>query len=182
MSEITLAKRYSKALFDYAKETGKLDEVIEDIKVIREALKNRGFLLFVRSPILSALRKREILDKIFDTKVSDLSKKYLHLIVGKGREKFLPEITQAFIDEYKALQKIETFTLTTAKTLTRETLKEFERHIIATLPSASNIEFETKVNPDLIGGFVLEYGDKLYDSSVRHKLNTIKKTFTGSKA
>lgn len=182
MSEITLAKRYAKSLFDFAKEKGKLDVVIEDIKSIQEALKNRDLLVFVRSPIIPSIRKKEILDKIFDGHISDLSKKFLHLITGKGREKFLPEITQAFIDKYKALQKIETFTLTTAKALTPETLKEFEKHIKATLNSASNIEFETKVNPNLIGGFVLEYGDKLFDSSVRHKLNIIKKTFIGSKA
>ena len=70
--------------------------------------------------------------------------------------------------------------LTTATALSEDGLNAIKKQLQGSSKTKSNIEIETAVNPDLIGGFVVEFDDKLYDASVLHKLNKLKKGFSGN--
>jgi len=59
-------------------------------------------------------------------------------------------------------------------------LESIKAQLKGSSQTAANVEIETAVNPDLIGGFVIEFADKLYDASVAHKLSKLKKEFTGN--
>ena len=106
-----------------------------------------------------------------------LAKAFVTLLIAKSREGVLPEIAKAFIAQYKELKKIRTVKLTTAAPAT-DAVKEAIRAKVAASMPGQTVEMESKVDPTLIGGFVLEMGDKIVDASVRRDLNDIKSQFT----
>ena len=98
----------------------------------------------------------------------------------KGRESYLPEIAEEFITQYRALKQISTVKVTTATPMSEAGLEAIKAQLKGSNSTAANIEIETAVNPDIIGGFVIEFDDKLYDASVAHKLAKLKKEFSGT--
>jgi F-type H+-transporting ATPase subunit delta len=82
--------------------------------------------------------------------------------------------------EYKKLQGITSVKVTTATPLSAEALESLRAKLVAASVTAASVEIETAVKPDLIGGFVIEFGDKLYDASVAAKLAAIRKQFSGN--
>ena len=100
----------------------------------------------------------------------------MKLLIKKGREGALPEITHAFIRQYKIHKNIYVMKLTTASPVSDE-LKDAIVNQITSTTEMKNIELETIVNEDIIGGFVLQAGDKLVDASVMFDLKTIARQF-----
>jgi len=96
--------------------------------------------------------------------------------VNKGREGELPEIITAFIQQYKAKKGIYTVKLTTA-TAVSDDLKNSIINQVKNTSHMKNIELEEKIDPSIIGGFVLQAGDKLIDASISYDLQTISRQF-----
>jgi len=89
-------------------------------------------------------------------------------------------ISKEFIAQYKATQKVSSIRLTTASELAPASLETIKKQLLASDATDENVEIETLINPDLIGGFVIEFDDKLYDASVAHKLELLRKEFSGN--
>ena len=97
-------------------------------------------------------------------------------LINKGREAGLPEIITAFIQQYKAKKGIYIVKLTTATPVSDE-LKNSIINQVKKTSVMQNIELEEKVDPAIIGGFVLQAGDKLIDASIAYDLQTISRQF-----
>ena len=180
MSEIRISQRYAKALMDLAQERGKVPEVLEDIKSFEQVSRNRDFYLLLQSPIVTADKKKNIVEKIFGGKITDITLGFINLCITKGREGVLPDMATAFINDYKQEQGIISIKVSTAAELSKETLEAIKSKIIADVPHAKDVEIETILKPELIGGYIVEFGDKLYDASVIRQLEDLKKGFTGN--
>ena len=176
MSVQRIAGRYAKSLLDLAREENKLDRVLEDVKSFQAASKNRDFYLLLKSPIVNARKKLSILDALFLDKYDEMTMAFLRILVNKGREPYLPEVAEEFITQYKKIKHITTVKVTTAQPMTAAALKALEAKLMASDTTASSVEIETAVNPELIGGFVLEIDDKIYDASVAQKLEDVKRS------
>jgi len=98
------------------------------------------------------------------------------LLIAKGRENNLAEIITSFISQYKKHKNIYPVKLTTATPI-NENLKKAIIDQIKKTSDMQNIELEAVVNEDLIGGFVLEAGDKLVDASIAYDLKQIARQF-----
>jgi F-type H+-transporting ATPase subunit delta len=103
---------------------------------------------------------------------------YLELLVNKGREAFIPEISAEFASQYKAFQKITTITVITAAEMSAEVLAELKTKLMASDVTSENLEITTQVDPELIGGFVLQFDNKRYDASIAHKLDELRTAFS----
>lgn len=180
MSITRIASRYAKSLIDLAKEQGNIETVIEDIKYFNEATKNRDLLLLLKSPIINASKKQQVFDALFKDKFSELSFAFLSIVLNKGREKQLPEIAAEFLEQYKRMKHISTVKLITATTLSAETVSKIKQRLVASEATDDHVELEVEVDPNILGGFVLDFGDRLYDASVAHQLEALKKEFTKS--
>jgi F-type H+-transporting ATPase subunit delta len=97
-------------------------------------------------------------------------------MVSKGRESNMPEIAAAFISQYKAMKNIKTVKLTSATPLS-DAVKQGIINKIAIPMHSGQIEVTEVINPDIIGGFILQMDDKLVDASVRRDLNDVKAQF-----
>ena len=133
MSTFRIASRYAQSILELAEERKCLDEVQSDMQLALKLCKtHREFLLLLKNPIISHYKKLTILKEIFKGKVSDLTLSGFELITRKRREMYLPEIAQAFINNYHALKGIVEASVTTVKPLnedTRQSMKEIVKNI-----------------------------------------------------
>ena len=177
MQNPRLASRYAKSLMDLAIEQNKLEDVLANIKLVDSACGNsRELIAVLRSPIIAADKKQAILNDIFGNRLGTLTQGFIQLLVSKGREANLPEIAHSFIAMYKEMKNIKTVKLTTALPL-NDTAKASLKAKITNALQGKEVEMHEAVNPDLIGGFVLEMDDKLFDASIRRDLNDVKTQF-----
>src|SRR4051812_43875178 len=110
-----LAYRYAKSLLDLAIEKGQLDQVNKDMMYLQQLTKaSRDFVNLLRSPIVSSDKKNAVIDAVAGKNISAMTSSFTRLLVTKGREGDLPEIINAFIQQYKQKKEIHTVKLTTA--------------------------------------------------------------------
>jgi F-type H+-transporting ATPase subunit delta len=121
-----------------------------------------------------------ILKEIFEGKLDELTMAFVNIITKKGREAYLPEINEEFIAQHRALNRISKIRVTTAEKMSDSDLASIKAKLQASTVTLDNLEIETKIDPSIIGGFVIEIGDKLYDASVSHKLDELKKQFSSN--
>jgi len=177
MSVTRIATRYAKSLMDLAVEQGKLEQVQADMQTLHTAAQNRDLYLLLKSPIIQNEKKLAVLDALFKGKLDQLTMLYLQLLVTKNREAYLPEITAEFVVQYKVAKKITSVTVTSASPLSEDVLDDLRKKLLASGVTSENLDVTTKVDPDLIGGFVLNFDNKRYDASVAHKLEELKGQF-----
>jgi F-type H+-transporting ATPase subunit delta len=177
MSNARLAGRYAKSILDLATEKGQLEAVYADMKYLQAVCTaSSEFVNLLRSPIIKADQKNSIIDAVTKDKVSALTNAFSVLLVKKGRERDLPEMATAFIEQYNALKGIHQVTLTTAVEVSDILKKSIEDKVKAENKFAT-IELTTKTDEALIGGFVLEFDNNLLDASIARDLKDIKKQF-----
>lgn len=175
MSVTRISTRYAKSLIDLSIERGELEVVHNDIEYFIEATKNRDLYLMLKSPIINATKKQQALNAVFGTKMSKTTLAFLDICTRKGREKFLPEIAAAFNDQYNLYNKISTATIITATPLDAAAKEQIKAKLLGSDITMDKVDILTEVDPTIIGGFVIKIGDKLYDASIAHQLEEMKK-------
>lgn len=178
MSATRIAYRYAKSLIDQSMDSNAVDLVKTDLDAFSKVLEVRDFALMLKSPIIHADKKKAIFNDVFGGKVSELTQAFFNIIISKGREGYLPDIVSAFSHQYDELKKRSKVKLTTAQRLNAEQVEEVKSKILASKVTHPDVEVDTAVDEELIGGFVLDVGDKRYDSSIKSKLKALKKTFS----
>ena len=177
MSNTRLAHRYAKSIVDLSIERNQLEVVYADMKYLQAVCKaSAEFRTLLASPVIKADKKEAIIKAVTAANVSELTNAFTKLLTTKGRERDLFEITNSFIAQYNELKGIHTVKLTTAIEIS-DSLKQSIQQQANTVNPAGTVELETKVNPDLIGGFVLEFDNKLVDASIQRDLKDVKKQF-----
>lgn len=173
-----VSARYAKALIDLSVERGQLEKVYEDIQGFIEIAKNREFNNMLISPIVKGDKKQKIFDAIFEGKVEKTTKAFFDIIIKKNREPELSDIANSFVEQYKAIKNISTVTLVTATPASDKMIAAIKAKLEASDEISGNVDLQTAVDADLIGGFVLKFGDKLYDASIANQLKQLKKEFS----
>lgn len=167
------AKRYAKSLLTLALEQGTVDAVHADMLLVNQVISdNRELKVMLTSPIIKSEKKTAILSEIFKGKISELSDKFIALVTEKGREANLPSIAVAFETAYRAHKNISTVEVTSAIALSAEQKKNILA--IAAKQGVENAEVVERVDPALIGGFVMRMGDRQIDASISNRINTLK--------
>ena len=180
MSVTRVAGRYAKSLMDLAIEQGKLTTIVKDMESLREAVKNRDLYLMLQSPIINADKKQSIMELLFGSRYDVMTMGFIRICVAKSREGLLPDIASEFLDAYQKMQGITSVKVTTATPLSKEAFEDLRAKLQASSDTLKGVDIETAVDPNLIGGYVVEFGDKLYDASVAHKLDVLRKEFKGN--
>ncbi len=178
MSISRISERYAKSLIDLATERNELEPVKRDIEYFLAALQSRDLLLFLKSPIIQANKKLSVMQAVFGDKAGKTTMAFFDIIIRKGREMYLPDIARAFINQYKNLNEISTVKITTAVPVSDKVLNEIKSKLSDTNTPMNKLDIETQINPDIMGGFIIEIGDKLYDASVQRTLDQLKKELT----
>ena len=172
-----LASRYAKSLIDLALERDQLERVFADMQLLKQICKgNRDFVNLLRSPVVKGDTKIKIVKTITTGKITELTDSFITLLIRKTRESVLPEIIIAFISQYKQYKNISTVSLTTAVPIS-ETIRKAIIEQVKKASGYDSIELDEKIDENIIGGFVLQIGDKLVDASISYDLKAIAKQF-----
>lgn len=174
MSQLQIAHRYAKSLIDLSTDQKELEKVFDDISMVAEVCKNVEFTAMLKSPIVHTDKKLAIVNGLFEGKLQKLSLQFIQLLVSKGRESLLDAISKAFIDQYKAIKKIKSALVITANKMSDAELNAIKNKFSFWLKEGETMELSQKVDSKLIGGFILEMGDKNYDASIKRQLGELK--------
>lgn len=177
MSVQRITGRYAKSLLDLALQQNKLERILEDVQSFKKVSENRDFYMMLKSPIVQMSKKQSVVKALFEGKYDELTMAFLRILIQKGREPYLPEIADDFIAQYKKIKQITTVKVTTAKSMSTSALSTLRAQLEGSSQTDSTVEIETAVDADLIGGFILEFDGNIYDSSVAHKLEALKRKF-----
>jgi len=166
------AKRYAKALFEIS--SGNLDAVQKDMQWLEDTFETYPELLkFFKNPTVAASKKMSAAQQLFGQKVSENTAKLIDLLGQKDRLSLLKDIVVSFNELYKKYKGIKEAEVISAIPLD-DTLKNNILDKIKELTGSSQIKLTNKVNPELIGGFILNIDDWQYDASISGKLAKIK--------
>jgi F-type H+-transporting ATPase subunit delta len=178
MAESRAASRYVKSLLGLAIEQKSLDKVHEDMVFFSKVCdENRAFELMLRNPIIKHDKKLEILSKIFKSRVQPLTMAFLDIITRKNREPLLAEISKEFHIAYNEFKGVGRASVTTAIPLDAQLRAEFEK-IARNYSDKNEVELIEKVDKEMIGGFILNVGDRQIDASIKNKIKALKVKFS----
>ncbi len=177
MADSRVASRYVKSLLGLAVEQGVIEDVHKDMQMFSNlCIQNRAFTVMLRSPVIRHEKKRAILEAVFSGKVNKLTMAIIEIITRKNREPLLPTIASEFHNAYNEYKGIGQAYITTTIPMDGELRKSIEA-VVKKLSNKKQVEIEEKVDKELIGGFVLNVGDRQIDASIRSKLRTMKVKF-----
>jgi F-type H+-transporting ATPase subunit delta len=178
MADNRVASRYVKSLLGLAVEQGAVEAVNTDMKLFLSVChSNRAFLNMLRSPIIKHDKKKAVLDALFTGKVNALTMSIFEILTRKNREPLLPAIANEFAVAYNEYKGIEKATVTTTFPIDPKLKADLEA-IVKKLSTRKQVELVEKVDKDLIGGFILNVGDRQIDASVKSKLKSLKVKFS----
>jgi F-type H+-transporting ATPase subunit delta len=171
-----ISRRYSIALYEEAKSISELDKVAGDVdSVINIVDENRQLELFFGSPIIDQQKKTAITREIFEGKISKTMLNFILLLIERHRDGQILEILKDFQDLKNEKDGIVAVDVTSAVELTDEEKKLVKEKIDNYTKLNSKPTF--KVQPDIIGGFVVKIKDVILDASIRHQLEILRKRF-----
>ena len=178
MNDSKISIRYSRAIFQSALEKEILDKVYQDMILISEICKIAETKDFLGSPIIVPSKKEAIFHKMLGGNVEEITLSLIDLIVKNGRESFIPAIARVFIHETKKFKGITESVLTTAVKVDDKVKKQITDLISEGFKT--KVELKETIDPEIIGGFILQIDDNYIDASIRNKLRKIKKELIGN--
>ncbi len=178
MAESRAASRYVKSLLVLAVEQKVLDEVHRDMLLFSKVCEeNRAFTVMLQNPVIKHDKKLQILEKIFKGKVHSLTIAFFEIITRKNRESILSGIAKEFHNAFNAYKGIGKATVITAVPLDAGLRSEFEK-LVSHYSDQKQVELIEKVDREIIGGFVLNIGDRRIDASLNNKIKKLKLKFS----
>lgn len=165
-----VSKTYGDALFELALEQNAMDELSEEVQVVSKALKeNEELMKLMAHPEIVKEEKLQIMERIFKGRVSDILTGFLELVVSKDRYGEIYAIFDLFMERVREYKHIGVAYVTTAAALTEKQKQAVLDRLLATTKYES-FEMNYAVDTGLIGGMVIRIGDRIVDSSIKHKL------------
>lgn len=170
------ASRYAKALLELAIENNQVDAVLNDMKYLSVVSgEYREFQLLIKSPIVNSDKKIEIFVELFG-QFQEISRKFIELITRKGREVLLSEIASSFEAQVNKYKGITPITITSAVPLSEAAKNKIVSKVQGIV--SGTFDITEKIDPALIGGFIVRMDDKQIDASVSSQLDNLKQRLT----
>jgi F-type H+-transporting ATPase subunit delta len=167
---------YARALFEAAKEQGRLAQVREELGDFVAAIDQVPELdALLKNPQLDPRAKAQALEDVLGG-AEQLMRNFLLLTVEKNRGGQLREIHR----EFERLMAAEERRLAVELTTAYELSDDEARQIVGQIESASGrpVDATRSVDPDLIGGIILQAGSLRLDASVRSRLERLRRELT----
>lgn len=166
-------RMYARALFEAARDAGRLEAVAAELGALAASIGEVPELAsFLANPQVDPQGKAAVLDQLC-AGADELVRNFVRLVAEKGRASELREVhreLEALVDRAQNRLAVE---LTTAHELTDEEAAAIVRTIEAA--SGRTVEATRSVDPDLIGGIVLQVGSFRADGSVRGRLERLRR-------
>ena len=179
-SEKGLAGRYAGALYELSVEAKATDTVLADLTTLKTLLaENAELASLVVSPVYSRSDQMNAVVAILNKAGAHaLTAKFVGAVAENGRLFALPQIIQAFVNEVARRNGQVSAEVVSAVTLDKSRQKAVEQ-TVSSLAGSENISLEMRVDPALMGGLIVRIGSRLFDTSVKTKLNRLEAAMKG---
>jgi F-type H+-transporting ATPase subunit delta len=168
-----VAEPYAEALLDLAISNDALKETTNDINIVSQFLANSSDLKkFLGNPLITRSAKKTVVKDILGEQIGGSTLKFLLLLVDRNRIQVLESIAQKFLELSYKQESIEIAKITSSIQLSAEQQKKIAEKL-KVITGAKQIKLALKVDPQLIGGFTIEIGSKMIDTSIRGQLKQI---------
>jgi ATP synthase F1 delta subunit len=169
-----IARVYATALFGAAKDRGKLDAIRDQLGQFVEALEgSKDLRLFLFSPYFSSAEKIEGLKRSVTDAEPELLN-FFELLLEKGRMPVIFRIRRQYDALWDKENKRLGVTVTSAVELDPEIAKRIGAEIEE--QTGNTVELSSRVDPDILGGLVLQVGNMVLDTSIRNRLEKLRKS------
>ncbi|RJS55702.1 F0F1 ATP synthase subunit delta [Bacillus subtilis] len=178
MSGSAVSKRYASALFDIANESAQLNQVEEELTVVKQVFQNEKALNDVLNhPKVPAVKKKELIQNAFGS-LSQSVLNTIFLLIDRHRAAIVPELADEFIKLANEARQIEDATVYSVKPLTEAEILSLSQ-VFATKAGVASLRIRNEVQTDLIGGIKVRIGNRIFDGSVSGKLQRIERQLAG---
>jgi F-type H+-transporting ATPase subunit delta len=170
-----ISVRYARALLKSAADQKLEEQVYQEMMTIAKSyLEVPQLRHTIDNPMLSKDKKEGLLLAAAGEKPCQLTRNFIQLVLKEDRENVLQFMANSYITLYRKQKNVIRGKLTTAARVSAQTEQKMRQMVES--KTNGTVEFETEVNPDIIGGFILEYDTFRMDASVKTKLNNILNT------
>ena len=180
MAHNLVVSRYAKALFALAKEQKRLDKVAQDLQALSAAIEeNVELRKLVKAPVVERRVAVSAIQAIAKKSGADsLTHDFLGLLAENGRLRLVQGVTQAFVE----MIDVEKGNLTASATVAAPLDQLQHDALAASLKKTTGAAIRLKmvVDPDILGGLVVQIGSKLIDNSVRRRLERLELSMKGT--
>ncbi|MBQ4377199.1 MAG: ATP synthase F1 subunit delta [Bacteroidales bacterium] len=177
MDNYRINKNYAKALFLLATETDQQERVAADMRLVNDVfVENRELHVVFSNPVIRQSKKVAIVNDLFGERVSEITSKFLSFVVRRNRAVNLKGISAMFLEMHRESHGVVLADLATSYAVDADVIAmvgELVGHV-----SGKNVEVNAHVDPRIIGGFVVKFDNKMYDTRIRTKIAELRKRFS----
>ena len=167
-----ISVRYARALLKSATDQKLEDAVYQEMQLLAKSYVEVPQLRqTIDNPMLSKDKKEALLLTAAGGDPTPLTRAFIQLVLKEDREPVMQFIANSYVTLYRKQKNVIRGRLITAARVSPATEQKMRQMVES--KTNGTVEFETEVNPDLIGGFILEYDTYRMDASVKAKLNSI---------
>ncbi len=168
-----IAQVYSRALFEVAEERNELDEIHDQLGAFTDAVNdNRGLQQFLFSPYFAASEKTEGLHRAVQG-ANPAFLNFLEALIERHRMPAIFRIRAEFDALWDEARKLLPVRIVSAIQLDADTVKSLGDRIGQQVDR--QVEVSTAVDPDILGGVVLQVGNVILDASIKNRLEQLRK-------
>ena len=172
-----ISTRYAKAIFQYALERGTEAELYENMKMLAVQFNAVPLLKKVlENPTVSSSDKIKVLITAAGGEVSNTYEHVVRMVIDNGRGRYMQSIALMYDKVYRKEKGMIRVKLTTTALASEEMKKDLVDIIIR--DKNEKVDFDTIIDPDILGGFILEIGDSRLNASVKNQLNQMRLDLT----
>lgn len=168
-----IADRYAEAIFGAAQETGAIDRIDSELFDITQMLEANGDLQTIwMHPVVETSDKQAMARELFTGKVHPFTLNLILLLFDKKRGTLFPQVQKAFRDRFNAARRRATVKVTSAMPLDAGLADQLRAQLSSQLEK--EVQMETAIDPDLLGGMILQIEDRVIDNSLRGRLEALR--------
>lgn len=176
-----IPRRYAKALYKFALQEGCDRQVYEEMKSVVSAFESNPELNKVlANPFIGNDDKKKLLIATVGDKADDAFKGFVRLILDNRREMYAYEMALAYRDIYREANNISMVRIVTAVEMPASELDKLKALVQKSF-SGRTLEFTFSVDPEIIGGFVIDVDSVRMDASISNELEQLRLTLLSSK-
>jgi F-type H+-transporting ATPase subunit delta len=168
-SATRIAGIYAHTLLDLAQQSQTVEPVAADLDGVSALLKQQpNFQAFLASPYFAEQTKGDLVRRVFTGKLNSLTLHFLSVMIDHDRGAFLPHIIDRFHQLHREYQGYKPVTVTVARPRSQEQLGKLSQELAEALNA--KVDLDVHVDPSLLGGVIIRYGEEMLDNSIRGRL------------
>ncbi|MDE6007298.1 MAG: F0F1 ATP synthase subunit delta [Muribaculaceae bacterium] len=172
--------RYARALYKYAGESNHCKAVYEEMKNVIDSFQSNPRLEKVLSnPFVSADDKRKLLIAAAGKKPGEDYRRFVTLILDHKREEFAYLMALAYREIYRKENNISEVRIVTAVKLPDSEIDKLKK-VVSDSFKGTTFEYEYEINPDIIGGFVIDVDSVRMDASLSNELEQLRQNLSSN--